>query len=392
MSEPSSARETSRALGRGTGLFAAMAVLMCGQGLLGAALGLRAEHEHFATGVTSVVMSCYYVGFLLGARLTSFTIPRVGRRTTFIALAGLNAVVPIVHGAWVHPVPWGAGRVLTGVAMAGTYVVVESWLNDLASNDVRGRMLAVYMVVSMAGVTLGQLLLNVASPDDLGAFVASSALFGLGVLPLLARPPGGEGPEVHASMSFAELARLVPSGMVATALAGVMWGGQASMAAVYASRIGFDTHDASIFVAVGTVGTVVLSWPVNAWSDRRPRREVIVRAALMGAAIGVALMVVGSGRLVVYPLFLLFTGLITSMYSLASVYTNDWLSPDRRVAAASALVLSLGLGSILGPLAVGASMTAVGPKGYYATLTVALVVLAAYIGHRILVAPDPVAA
>ncbi len=380
--------QTRGSLARGTGLFGAMAVVMCGQGLLGAAVGLRAEHEHWATGITSMVMAMYFVGFLLGARVTSWTIPRIGHRLTFVGLASLNAVVPLLHGLWIAPVPWAFGRLATGLAMAGSYVVAESWLNDLATNDTRGRMLAVYMVTSMVGATLGQLLLNLASPDTYRAFVASAVLFALGVAPLLARPPEQPAIARHGAMSVRQVVRLVRSGVVASAIAGVVWGGLASMGAVYASRIGFDTRGASFFVAAGTVGTVVLSWPVNAWSDRRPRREVIVRAATMAALLGVVLIVLPPRSPAVYPVYLVFGGLCTSMYSLASVYTNDWLETEQRVAATSALVLVVGIGSILGPLTIGGAMSLIGPRGFFAALTLALTSIAVYIRHRIVVAPD----
>ena len=380
------------ALGRANGLFGSMTVVMCGQGLLGTALGLRAEHAAFATGTTSVVMAMYYVGFVLGARVTGWMIPRLGHRSTFVLLTALNAGVPMIHGLWVHPAPWAVGRLLTGIAMAGTYVVAESWLNELATNEVRGRTLAVYMVVSTAGMTLGQLLLNLASPDNLGAFITSTALFALGVTPLLAQPLEQPGLDDHDSMSIVELLRQVPSGVIASALAGLLWGGLSSMAAVYASRIGFDNRGASLFVAAGTVGTVVLSWPINAWSDRQPRRQVIFRVAVLCVLLGGALMLISPRSLVVYPIYLVFAGMTTAMYSLSSIYTNDWLAPEQRVAATSALVVVVGIGSILGPLLIGGAMSAIGPRGFFATMVAGHLVLAAYIRHRIAVSPDRVAA
>src|SRR6266404_5656447 len=43
-----------------------MGILMLGAGLQGTLLGLRATIEGFPTPVTGLVMSCYYVGYLLG--------------------------------------------------------------------------------------------------------------------------------------------------------------------------------------------------------------------------------------------------------------------------------------------------------------------------------------
>ena len=60
-----------------------MGVLMLGAGLQGTLLGLRATLEGFPTPVTGIIMSCYYVGYLLGTsaaprliRLDAWTIWR----------------------------------------------------------------------------------------------------------------------------------------------------------------------------------------------------------------------------------------------------------------------------------------------------------------------------
>ena len=47
-------------------LLLGMGILMLGAGLQGTILGLRATLEGFPTPVTGLVMSCYYVGYLLG--------------------------------------------------------------------------------------------------------------------------------------------------------------------------------------------------------------------------------------------------------------------------------------------------------------------------------------
>ena len=67
-------------------------------------------------------------------------------------------------------------RFVFGACMAGLYVVVESWLNDLATNKTRGRILSIYMMVSMGGLTIGQLLLNVSDESGFKLFIIASVL------------------------------------------------------------------------------------------------------------------------------------------------------------------------------------------------------------------------
>ena len=43
---------------------------------------------------------------------------------------------------------------------AGIYVVAESWLNDLATNENRGRLMAIYSVVTIAFFGAGQVFVS----------------------------------------------------------------------------------------------------------------------------------------------------------------------------------------------------------------------------------------
>src|SRR5579872_6459517 len=120
-------------------LLLGMGVLMLGAGLQSTLLGVRATLEGFPTPVIGVVMSCYYVGYLLGTTGAPALLRQVGHVRVFAALAALASIAVLVQGAFVSPIPWAAMRLVTGVCFAGIYVVAESWLNDRASRENRGR-------------------------------------------------------------------------------------------------------------------------------------------------------------------------------------------------------------------------------------------------------------
>ena len=60
-------------------LLLGMGVLMLGMGLQSTLLGVRATLEGFPTVVTGAIMSCYYVGYLLGTRVAPPLVRRLGR-------------------------------------------------------------------------------------------------------------------------------------------------------------------------------------------------------------------------------------------------------------------------------------------------------------------------
>ena len=64
-------------------LLLGMGILMLGAGLQSTLLSLRATLEAFPTPVTGMVMSCYYVGYLVGTRIAPKLLRRVGHVRVF---------------------------------------------------------------------------------------------------------------------------------------------------------------------------------------------------------------------------------------------------------------------------------------------------------------------
>ena len=82
-------------------------------------------------------------------------------------------------------------RILTGLSLAGIYVIMESWLNEKSTNQTRGQLLSVYMIITFVFVGAGQFLLNLGDPAKVDLFVCWPGEAGGPPPPwLLAKEPG----------------------------------------------------------------------------------------------------------------------------------------------------------------------------------------------------------
>ena len=120
-------------------LFVGVGFIMLGNGLQGTLLGLRATLEGFSTLATGVMMSGYFIGIFIGSMLAPRLVSRVGHIRVFGALASAASIAILVHSILIHPATWFVMRLVTGISYAGLFVVSESWLNDRASNETRGK-------------------------------------------------------------------------------------------------------------------------------------------------------------------------------------------------------------------------------------------------------------
>lgn len=356
-------------------LFLGVALIMLGGGLQNSLIGVRAELEAFATTVIGMIMSAFYVGFLAGSIIVPRIVQTVGHIRAFAALASLASTSVLIHVLIVDPTVWAVMRLVTGFSYAGLYIVAESWLNDRATNENRGRLLSAYMVVSLGAMGLGQLLLNVESPADFHLFVLVSVLISLALIPMLltaAPAPSFEAPE---NVGVRQLYRTSPLGVVGCFGVGAAHGALLAMGAVFARSAGLSVAEVSIFMGGVYLGGVVLQWPIGRLSDYYDRRKVLTVVTFLAAAVAVAALGataalgrVGFARDALFVLMALFGGLAMPMYSLCVSHTNDYLSPRQMVAASASLYLVTGVGAVLGPLGVSAVMAQLGPFGFYAFL------------------------
>ena len=346
-----------------------MGILMLGAGLQSTLLGVRATSEAFPTTVTGMIMSCYYVGYLIGTRLAPQLLRRVGPVRVFATLAALASVAVLVHASWVHPGPWALMRLLSGVCFAGIYVVAESWLNHRASSTNRGQLLAIYMLVLYVGLGGAQFLLVLSSPQSTEPFMLVSALISAAMVPIVASAQEVPGPAIPQRVRFRDLYRDSPLGVVAVAFSGMISSIIFSMGPVYARLSGFGTRGVAAFMAVSILAAVLTQYPVGRLSDRIDRRTVIASMCLLATVAAAAIEAFGPlPRIVFLTLVALFSGAALTLYSLSVSHVNDKLDHSQMVAASSALLLINGMAAAFGPVITGGLMGAFGARAYFGIL------------------------
>ena len=383
--------KTSTAITGAWGLFAALGLLMLGNGLLGTLLGIRSELEGFATTATGAIMASYYVGFLFGSRIAPKTMERVGHVRVFAALASLASASPLVHSVFIDPVVWGAMRFVFGFCMAGLFVVAESWLNQAATNKTRGRLLSVYMLVMMGGLGVSQLFIGIAAPTGFKLFVLASLFVSLAVVPISLSQ--GRAPEFHTpeTLSAAKVWQVAPLGIVGGIGAGLTSGALLGIGPVYATRVGFSSTGVAWVIGAALLGSVVWQWPIGLMSDHIPRRRAILLITALGALVaagGAQSDTPSLGYLLAIMFFL--GGLTFPMYSVVLSHINDVISYNQAVAASSLYVFVSGLGAIMGPLLAAVAIDTIGASGFFVVIGGAHTAVAIYALVRISIKPASV--
>lgn len=344
-------------------LLLGVALLLTGHGLQLALVPLRSELMGWSPTQIGLLSSLYFCGFIAGC----FTIPglvsRVGHIRTFaclvIVLTAAILTLPIAD----FYLAWMVLRFLTGIAIAGLYLVIESWLNEQASPESRGSVLASYTVIVLVGLASGQLLINVAELDGDRLFMLSAILIVLAGLPVCltrsahprAIPAAKFSPMLVVRTSRAATTGSIISGMVAGSVYG--------LGPVYGLQSGLEVLTISFMMSLTIAGGALSQFPLGRISDKLDRRYVIMLCMLSGSAIALLALILPASLI---PLLMfVFGACALPIYAVSLALANDNAREGKFIELGTGLLMLNALGSIIGPMIASQLMTRFGPQLFF---------------------------
>lgn len=369
-------------------LLLAAAILLAGNGLQGTLLAVRANLEGFQTPMIGVLMSAYFGGFVLGCRLNPTFIKSVGHIRTFLALASIASASALIHPLVVQVWVWALLRAVTGYCFAGLIMVIESWINERATNRNRGQILSVYRVIDLTATTTGNALLATANPADFHLFAIVSILMSIALVPVALTKSDAPKPIETARLDLPRLFRLSPVAAVGAPLIGLANSSFWAVGAVYAQRLGYDNALIASFISIVIIGAAVLQWPLGWLSDRTDRRRVMFASSALGIASCIALAQFGARS----PEYLLLFGALVGafvipMFGLNAAHANDHAPAGEAVSTNGGLLLLHGLGSVIGATLGAIVMAIFGPASLFIYIAGVYAVFASFCLYRILTTP-----
>jgi len=363
-------------------LFAGYFVLMIAHGFQGNLLGVRSVMEDFNFIATGTMMSGYFVGYFAGANTIPKLVGKVGHIRVFAAFASMASLSILIHAVFVYPLVWTAGRFITGFSIVSIFIVMESWLNDRANNRTRGKILSIYMFITLMGLSLGTLLLNFSSPEKYEPFILISLLLSLALIPILLTKRKAPKFKKLGHINIKGLYKTSPLGTVSMFCTGIIHSALFSLGAVYAASMNFTIFEISLFLFFITISGGLFQWPVGYYSDKTDRRKIIIVCTFF-AALFCCLSILASGsslqnmylatsisadKIMFFIYVALYAGMAIPLFTLNLAYVNDYIPKEKFVAAGGGMQIIFGLGAMTGPLLCSLLMYKFGNNGFFVHL------------------------
>lgn len=371
-------------------LLISAAILLAGGGLMSTLVAVRAQSEGFPLELIGVLTSAYFAGFIGGCYWTPYLVKRVGHVRVFAALSALIAVSALTHAIYINVPVWFVLRVFAGFGFAGLYMLIESWINEQAPNETRGRVLSIYRMVDLAAVTTGQFLLTTADPDGFVLFSLVAILICAAIFPVSLSAAKAPAPVTQTSLNLKKLWRNSPLAVVGAFIVGLSNGAFWGIAPVFVQQLDYSVVLVSSFMIVTILAGALLQWPFGYLSDKFGRRGILLLAAVLAAGSGLFLwqlapvsvtyMLIGG---VLYGMFAM------QLYGISAAHANDFATAEDFVAISGGLLLVFGIGSVIGPSIAPVVMEAGGPSTLFAYTAAMHVLLAIYTVARMIVHRAP---
>ncbi|GAB5498373.1 MAG: MFS transporter [Pseudohongiellaceae bacterium] len=351
-------------------LLIGVALLLTGHGLQLALIPLRAQINGWTSVEVGYLSAVYFTGFIVGCFSIPRLVARIGHVRTFSTLtaAMTAALLSLSFGDNIYL--WLALRFIVGVTIVGLYLVIESWLNSLISNEVRGGVLAAYTVVVLAGLALGQLLLNAAPPEGDRLFVIAAMLVVLAAIPICVTRTKQPAEIPSARFSPMLVIRTSRAATLGAFISGAVTGTYYGLGPVYGLQIELSISQISMMMALGIIGGALMQLPLGRLSDSIDRRKVLFIAMLCGAAVAAAGTTLN--RDMIPYVMLVFGGFAMPIYALSLAQASDHAEPESFLEIGTGLLMINATGSIIGPLVISRFMDSLGPSFYFAALAAIL--------------------
>jgi MFS family permease len=347
-------------------LYLASLVLLLGAGLFNTYLALRLT----ATSVSEIwvggLIAIYYLGLVFGARMGHKLIIRVGHIRAYAASSAIVTVAVLaqvlVDNLWI----WLVFRFVAGIAMVTQFRVIESWLNEQTENHMRGRVFALYMLVSGLGTVFGQLALTMFRHLNYEPLVFVAICFVLSLVPVALTRRMHPALQVPAPIAVKYFVARVPLSLTVLFVAGMLAGAFYGLAPVYATLLGLSSQQVAIFLAASVASGLISQWPLGWLADRINRVGLIRVNALLLMLICIPLWGWWTPPFWGLLLFSCALGALQfTLYPLGAAFANDNVDPERRVGLSAILYMVYGLGACVGPLLAGVLMREVNAGVYF---------------------------
>lgn len=343
-------------------------------------LALVLEHQGVDPWLNGLSAAVQMVAVMFLAFLGPRLMGRYGtKRVIAGGLAGVAlslALLPAFPNVWI----WFPIRFLLGLSAELVWTAGDVWINQLAPEEKRGRIIGITGFFQHGGFAVGPLLLGVLGTDTWWPLYIGTAIVLLGLAPLLIAGPAIRAGHGDARARILHFLKIAPGLMIAGLMFGLIDSATLSLLPVYGLRKELSPDMAESMLAIFVVGAMLAQIPMGWLTDHFPARVLMLVGAAMTFAMLVAMPWTIDDPLLIYPVLGLMGAGLGSFYTIALTEMGRRFTGGALIGVTTSFMFLWACGSVVGPGLSGLAIDIAGPDGMPvlgAFLTLAFMILIA---------------
>lgn len=292
----------------------------------------------------------YYTGMLLGSHFPARFVLRVGHIRAYTCFASIMILSILLQYFSDIYVSWILSRLATGFTLGAFYLVIESWLFNMANPERKGAIIGLYTFVLYVGSFIGQINFRFIDLASATAFIIPAGIVAISLLPITATRTQYPTFKTHGNYSLLNTFKRAPIGSWNITMSGLFIGTANTLLPVFLYRSGFAKEPLALLLAVPILGAICLQYPLGSFSDCVNRRKLLIGIYLTMIVAMIALVLFAKNILFLSIALFIFGATLYSVFSIAMAYTCDIFDKDDYFGVVQASLIYYGVGSIVGPI------------------------------------------
>jgi MFS family permease len=269
------------------------------------------------------------------------------------------ALLPVFPNVWA----WFPIRLALGLGTELVFIAGDIWINQLAEERTRGRLIGVYGMFLHGGFAVGPLAIIALGSDDWTVLYVAIAVVLSGLVPLAVVRGFAPTIEGKPRARLRHYVRVATTLMVAGLMFGLLESATESLLPVYGMRKGLDAESAAFLITLFVLGAVLGQLPSGWLADHVDHRRLLIAGSLTTLVALAAVPVAIETPLLIWSVMLVMGASLGSFYIVAMTMMGRRYRGADLIGVNTSFVFIWGVGAAVGPGLSGGAMAAFGPDG-----------------------------
>ncbi|OIQ26271.1 MFS transporter [uncultured Vibrio sp.] len=326
----------------------ALTLYAIASGYLMSLIPLMLPHYGLESSLASWLASAFYAGLLVGAVSVEPFVTKLGHRNAFVlclvVLIGTILLLPVFAYSYL----WLSARFIAGMAVAGVFVIVESWLLHGDESN-RAKRLGLYMAALYGGSSIGQLGIGLIGVHGGVPFITIFTLLAFAILVLLFVDSPQPEAEESSTLSLKQMSKLNQAAIIGCVVSGLTLGAIYGLMPLELKSRGIDNSDIGTLMALIILGGMAVQ-PTVPWLSKHLGRTLLMAMYCLLGTAAIAMTVINPS-MDVFAVSLFLLGMATfALYPVAINLGCDGMDTSYLVSVTQVMLFSYSIGSVMGPM------------------------------------------